>query len=114
MQTSLLTGHEFSRTDSGGYNYRLDERVADRRPRFAQAVIQTHSLDGAETGIPQATLIELAHVFSWDIDFVLDIRRGDEFSLIYGLFPDGEQLGNILIARFKTAEKSTPFAERER
>ncbi len=104
IETSPLTAHEFNRTIEGKYDYKLDEKVADRRPRFAQAKINSSLfLDGAKQGIPQATLTELAGLFGWDIDFALDIRQGDEFSLIYEeLFLEGERIGygNILIANF--------------
>jgi murein DD-endopeptidase MepM/ murein hydrolase activator NlpD len=104
IETSPLIAHDFTRTIEGQYDYVLDEKVADRRPKFAQATIQSSLfLDGAKQDIPQSTLIELAGLFGWDIDFALDIRLGDEFSLIYEeLFLDGERIGfgNILIANF--------------
>jgi murein DD-endopeptidase MepM/ murein hydrolase activator NlpD len=104
IETSPLIAHDFSRTIEGKYDYTLDEKVADRRPKFAQATIQSSLfLDGAKQDIPQSTLIELAGLFGWDIDFALDIRPGDQFSLIYEeLFLDGERIGfgNILIANF--------------
>ena len=104
IEISPLIAHDFTRTLEGQYDYVLDEKVADRRPKFAQATIQSSLfLDGAKQDIPQSTLIELAGLFGWDIDFALDIRPGDEFSLIYEeLFLDGERIGfgNILIANF--------------
>ena len=104
IETSRLVAHEFSRTIEGKYEYQLDEKVADRRPKFAQATIHSSLfLDGAKQDIPQSILIEFAGLFAWDIDFALDIRQGDQFSLIYEeLFLDGERIGfgNILIASF--------------
>ena len=104
IETSALIAHDFSRNIEGQYEYSLDEKIADRRPKFAQATIQSSLfLDGAKQDIPQSTLIELAGLFGWDIDFALDIRQGDEFSLIYEeLFLDGKRIGfgNILIATF--------------
>tara|TARA_B110001454_G_scaffold171572_1_gene162431 strand:+ start:1813 stop:3096 length:1284 start_codon:yes stop_codon:yes gene_type:complete len=104
IETSRLVAHEFTRTVEGRYEYQLDEKVADRRPKFAQANIQSSLfLDGARQDIPQSILIELAGLFAWDIDFALDIRQGDQFSLIYEeLYLDGERIGfgNILIANF--------------
>ena len=104
IETSRLVAHDFTRTIEGKYEYQLDEKVADRRPKFAQATIQSSLfLDGARQDIPQSILIEFAGLFGWDIDFALDIRQGDEFSLIYEeLFLDGERIGfgNILIASF--------------
>jgi murein DD-endopeptidase MepM/ murein hydrolase activator NlpD len=104
IETSPLIAHVFERSINGDYDYKLDEKVADRRPKFAQAIINSSLfLDGAKQDIPQSTLIELAGLFGWDIDFALDIRPGDQFSLIYEeLFLDGERIGfgNILIADF--------------
>ena len=47
--------------------------------------------------------MQLATIFGWDIDFALDIRRGDNFSIIFEEeYADGEFLrnGNILAAEF--------------
>ena len=48
-------------------------------------------------------VMNLANIFGWDIDFILDIRKGDRFMLVYEkLYRDGEFLrdGNILAATF--------------
>ena len=48
-------------------------------------------------------VMQLANIFSWDIDFVLEIRTGDSFNLIYEqIYKDGEFLtdGKILAATF--------------
>jgi murein DD-endopeptidase MepM/ murein hydrolase activator NlpD len=47
--------------------------------------------------------MELAGIFGWDIDFALDIRKGDQFTVLYEeLYLDGERIGNgdILAAEF--------------
>ena len=104
LHISPLAKHTFSRDAEGALNYELVERDADYRPRFAAATIENSLfLDGGKAGIPEQILIELAGIFGWDIDFALDIRGGDSFSLIYEeVFLDGEKIGNgnILIARF--------------
>ena len=63
------------------------------------------SLYGAtdEAGIPDAVANQLARIFSTDIDFHIDLRRGDRFSVIYEmLYQDGEYLrpGRVLSAEF--------------
>ena len=60
-------------------------------------------VDGLREGISESILFEMANIFGWDIDFALDIREGDTFSLLYEeKYLDGEQigLGNILAAQF--------------
>lgn len=60
-------------------------------------------VDGLKSGIDQRLLIEMANIFGWDIDFALDIRKGDTFSILFEeKYLDGEKigLGNILAAQF--------------
>jgi murein DD-endopeptidase MepM/ murein hydrolase activator NlpD len=58
---------------------------------------------GKRAGLTDAMVMKLANIFVWDIDFVLDIRNGDRFMLVYEkLYRDGEYLreGEILAATF--------------
>jgi len=58
---------------------------------------------GKLAGLSDAMVMNLAGIFGWDIDFVLDIRKGDRFVVIYEkLYRDGEFLrdGRILAATF--------------
>ncbi|EAQ64760.1 Peptidase M23B [Marinomonas sp. MED121] len=60
-------------------------------------------LDGLKAGISQSMLIEMANIFGWDIDFALDLRTGDTFSLLFEeKYLDGQSIGfgNILAAQF--------------
>jgi len=104
IEISPLARYTFTRDDQGTLQYQLEERHADYRPRYASATIDNSLfVDGTRAGIPEQVLIELANIFGWDIDFALDIRKGDSFSLIYDeVFLDGDKIGNgnILIARF--------------
>jgi murein DD-endopeptidase MepM/ murein hydrolase activator NlpD len=80
---------------------------------------------GKQAGLSDAMVMKLANIFGWDIDFVLDIREGDRFMLVYEkLYREGEFLrdGEILAAtfinqgerfqaiRFDDGEKSDYFA----
>jgi murein DD-endopeptidase MepM/ murein hydrolase activator NlpD len=54
-------------------------------------------------GLPDAITMQLADVFSGDIDFLHDLRRGDRFAVVYELrHVDGEPVGagRILAAEF--------------
>jgi len=82
----------------------IQPRQISREIEEAQGVI-TSSLfvAGKEAGLSDAMVMKLANIFGWDIDFVLDIRAGDRFVLVYEkIFRDGEFLrdGNILAATF--------------
>jgi murein DD-endopeptidase MepM/ murein hydrolase activator NlpD len=60
-------------------------------------------LASQKAGLSQNLTMELAGIFGWDIDFALDMREGDHFTVIYEeIFKEGKKIldGNILAAEF--------------
>ena len=58
---------------------------------------------GLRAGLDDRLIMELARIFGWDIDFALDIRRNDRFTVVYEeLYRDGEKVrtGRIMAAEF--------------
>lgn len=110
IQVSPTKTHIFTRNQDATFTYKEQKKVTDSRPRYAHATINNSLfLDGGRAGIPQQVLIELAGIFSWDIDFAQDIRKGDQFKLIYEeIFLDGKRIdtGDILIAQFTNKGKN--------
>ena len=78
--------------------------VIETRQTHATGVIDSSLfLAAQEAGISQNVIMELANVFGWDIDFALDIRKGDSFTVLYEeLYRNGEKIsdGDILAAEF--------------
>ncbi len=61
------------------------------------------------TGVPPAQIMQLAEVFGWKVDFLRDVRNGDQFKLIYEVRErEGETLGtgNLMAAEFITGGQS--------
>jgi len=79
-------------------------RQTQKRTHFAHGVIERSLFeDGKEAGLSTGLIMELAGIFGWDIDFALDLRKGDRFSLIYEEhFLDGKKVqdGPIIAAQF--------------
>lgn len=78
--------------------------------RIASGIIQS-SLFAAtdESQVPDAVAGQIAEIFSGDIDFHRDLRRGDRFSVVYEVLEgDGEPLraGRVLSAEFVNAGKA--------
>lgn len=86
------------------------EKSVERRIATASGTItDSLFLAAQKAGLSDSLTMELANIFGWDIDFALEIRAGDQFSLIYEeLYLDGEkyQNGNILAAQFINRGKS--------
>ena len=73
-------------------------------PVFREGVIESSLFEAAAKGnIAESVIMDLAYIFGWDIDFSLDIRRGDRFGVVYNeLYKDNVKIsdGRILAAEF--------------
>jgi murein DD-endopeptidase MepM/ murein hydrolase activator NlpD len=100
----------YIRQASDGFISQLKEAPLDVRVTHANGVIESSLYQGGiDAGISNNIIMELASIFGWDIDFALDIRKGDHFSLIYEQqYLDGEKLrdGRILAAEFTNQDKT--------
>jgi murein DD-endopeptidase MepM/ murein hydrolase activator NlpD len=64
---------------------------------------------GQRAGIPNSLTMDLANIFGWDIDFALDIQKGDSFKVMYEeLYLEEKMIGTgkILAAEFTNAGKT--------
>ena len=88
----------------GTFVYQQIERSPEFRTQFTQGTIDSSLfLAGQKAGMSDGLTMQLAQLFGWDIDFALDIRKNDTFSLIYQKkILDGEHIGDgaILVAKF--------------
>ena len=82
----------------------VQQRDIQRRVQMASGEIKGSLFGaGAEAGLSNGAIVELANVFSYDIDFAQDLQAGDRFSVVYEeVYRDGERLraGDILAATF--------------
>jgi len=87
-----------------GYTSYMEEKSVDVRQVFAHGMIKSNFWNSAiEAGMDDNQIINLANIFGWDIDFALDIRKGDSFHVVFeSRYVDGEYIGpgNILAAEF--------------
>lgn len=93
-----------------GFAARSESVVPEIRVTNATAQInRSLFLDGQKAGLSDATIMRLTEIFGWDIDFALDIRQKDYFSVIYEeAYKDGELIkqGRILAAEFVNRGRS--------
>lgn len=88
-----------------------EERVALERRLVMKSAVIRHSLFGASdsVGISDAVATQIADIFSTDIDFHRDLRKGDRFSAVYEVFYHrGEPVktGRVLAAEFVNQGKT--------
>ena len=87
-----------------GYQVATQKLVLQNHHVLKSATIQ-NSLFGAtdDAGIPDQIALQIAEIFSGEIDFHDDLRPGDEFKVIYEAFYNAGELmktGNVLAVEF--------------
>lgn len=102
-EIGLTSALQVSRAEMG-YTAEEIERSIEVRKKFAYGQIESSLFESAMAGgLSDKVIMNLAGIFAWDVDFVLDIRKGDDFYLIYEeIYQNGEYVtdGDILAAEF--------------
>lgn len=105
---------EFSRLvierDADGFSARIETAPLEVTQQLASGTIYS-SLFAAtdDAGLPDALAVQMAEIFSGDIDFRRALRKGDRFNMVYEAFQaDGETLrtGRVLSAEFVNKGKA--------
>lgn len=92
-----------------GFSSRIETAALTTSSRLAGGVIQSSLFAATDAArIPDAVAVQVAELFSGDIDFRRSLRKGDRFSVVYEtLEADGEPLrtGRVLSAEFQNNGK---------
>ncbi|AHL74113.1 peptidase M23 [Stutzerimonas stutzeri] len=104
-----LESVHLERSDTG-YVFKKEQLKPDVSTAYAFGQIESSLFLAAKrAGLSHNLTMDLANVFGYDIDFAMDIRKGDSFEVIYEQKTvAGEKVGtgNILAARFINRGKS--------
>ena len=99
-----------NRSQDEGFTVSTNTRKMETRVTNTSGIIHSSLfLAGQKANLSDNLIMELAGIFGWDVDFALDIRGGDRFTLVYEeLFLDGEKQrdGNIIAAEFNNRGKT--------
>lgn len=89
-----------------GFAAQVDAAQVRREQRIARGTIDSSLYAaGSRAGLPDQTTMKIANIFKWDIDFALDLRSGDHFSVVYEqMLAEDRQVGtgDVLAASFTT------------
>ncbi len=93
-----------SREGDGSYSTHYEKRQYTTRQVYVSTTIEDSLFAaGRRAGMSNRMIMDLAGIFAWDIDFALDLRRGDRFTAIYQeRYWRGERIedGHIVAAEF--------------
>jgi murein DD-endopeptidase MepM/ murein hydrolase activator NlpD len=94
----------------GSYVFQKEQLKPDVTNAYAHGRIDSSLFLAAKrAGLSHNLTMDLANVFGYDIDFAMDIRKGDSFEIIYeekSIAGERVGTGNILAARFTNRGKS--------
>jgi murein DD-endopeptidase MepM/ murein hydrolase activator NlpD len=101
------------RDEGGRWTATVDEAAFEKHVRLAAGTIATSLFAATDAAdVPDPVAIQMAEIFSADIDFQRELRRGDRFVVVYEvLSADGEPVpwndstGRVLAAEFANAGK---------
>lgn len=98
----------------GDFTSSLEEKELLKRSYAYSTEIET-SLYGsaARAGIPAQIIAEMIRIYSWNVDFQRDIRRGDKIEVLYETMEteDGDfaRYGDVLYANLGVSGKDVPI-----
>lgn len=94
-----------------GFSASTFERAVDIRVTGAHGTIDTSLFEaGTEAGLSDAVTMQMARIFQWDIDFIQDVRVGDEFTVIHEeIWRDGVKLRNGEVVATEFVNQGKPY-----
>lgn len=106
---NLTSALEVEQSENG-YTATVVDRPIETRKRMAYGVIDTSLFEsGAAAGLSDKLIMNIAGIFAWDVDFVLDIRAGDNYYVQWEeIWQEGEFVtdGEIIVAEFNNNGRS--------
>jgi len=102
-ELDLTSALKVSKEESG-FSAEIIDRPIEVRRKLAYGKIDTSLFESATAaGLADKLIMNLAGIFAWDVDFVLDIRGGDHYYILFEeIYQDGIFVtdGNVIAAEF--------------
>lgn len=103
-ESDPLTTLQATRINDDQFELQTITREMETRVTNTSGVIESSLfVAGQQAGMSDNLIMQLAGIFGWDIDFALNIRRGDSFTVVYEQkYLDGVKQGDgdIIAAEF--------------
>lgn len=95
--------------ENDGFQIKTIEEQVDIRTEVASGTIDSSFyLAGQKAGLSAKTIMNLADLYAWEIDFIRELRQGDTFKVIYeAKYLNNEYIGdgNIIAAQITTNQQ---------
>jgi murein DD-endopeptidase MepM/ murein hydrolase activator NlpD len=102
-QLDLTSALQIDKAETG-FAAKIVDRPIEIRKRMAHGIIDSSLFESADAaGLSDKVVMNIAGIFAWDVDFVLDIRQGDDYYVQFEeIWQDGKFVsdGEIIAAEF--------------
>lgn len=110
LRPDLITTIDVRRDDNGSYTAdKLTKDLTERTINAAGTINSSLYMAAMDANIPHGIVAELIRIYSYDIDFQREIRKGDTFKVYFSRFYDDEgravKDGTIHFASMTTSGK---------
>ena len=106
---STLESLRFTRNSTGFTGEQITLKPELKRSYREGTISSSLFLAAKQAGLPNTLTMDLANIFGYDIDFALDIQKGDSFRVMFEeQYLDGKKIGTgaILSAEFTNGGKT--------
>jgi len=101
---SKILSYQLDRDSTNKWICKIDTLKTEKSLFSSEGEITTSLYSGmSKANIPPSLIMEFTQIFQWDIDFLLDTRKGDKFEVLYEEYShNGERIksGNIISATY--------------
>ncbi len=108
-QRTKLEKIEYTRTESGFLSTKITRAPDIRHVQTSGIIENSLFIAATNAGLTDNMTMQLVDIFGWDVDFVMDIREGDSFNLVYEeKYLDNKKIGygDILAATFTNRDQT--------
>lgn len=94
-KTKILSYHLVVEADQSLNIYSAKKEIQVKLNMVSGVINDSFYLAGDAAGLSAKTIMNLADIFAWEVDFARQLRPGDEFKIIYEKrYSEGEYLGD--------------------
>ena len=115
IEKDIINSVIVNRDDEGQYTVNKEEKVVHRTLKgFKGTIDNSLYVDAKASGVPDAVIIDLIKMYSWNVDFQREIHNGDRFEVMYEEYKtDDDKIvpgkGNIIYAKLSLGGNAMPF-----
>lgn len=115
IEKDIINFVTVNRDDEGHFTVNKQEKDVHRSLKgFKGTISNSLYADAQAQGVPDAVILDLIKMYSWNVDFQREIQSGDKFEVMYEEYKTEDNKvvrgkGNIVYAKLTLSDNEMPF-----